>query len=105
MKVLIVLQFCLGLVVCRDTLIFNYPPSAPLEFMSAHSRIIQDDENMSPYSPPLEPMVPYSPAMQGSGPEVPLASYEDPEDPVPEDWLEDYEEEPKESEGYKDLIM
>ena len=47
MKLLIVLTFCLGFVVCRDT-----APSAPFESGSADN-----------------------PAIHGSGPEVPLSEY------------------------------
>ena len=35
MKLLILLTFCLGFVVCRDRLFFIYPPIAPLESESA----------------------------------------------------------------------
>ena len=82
MKLLIVLTFCLGFVVCRDTLWINYPPSVPLDSGSAHS------ESMSPPSP----------AIHVSGPEVPLSEYID-------FISEDSEEEPKESEGYKGLKL
>ena len=64
MKLLIVLAFCLGFVVCRDTLWINYPPSVPLDSESAHSA-------------PLEPLPPPSPSIHVSGPEVPLSEYID----------------------------
>ena len=35
MKLLILLTFCLGFVVCRDRLFIIYPPTAPLESKSA----------------------------------------------------------------------
>ena len=85
MKLLIVLTFCLGFVVCRDTLWINYPPSVPLDSGSAHSA-------------PLESMSPPSPAIHVSGPEVPLSEYID-------FISEDSEEEPKECEGYKGLKL
>ena len=64
MKLLIVLAFCLGFVVCRDTLWINYPPSVPLDSESAHSA-------------PLEQLPPPSPSIHVSGPEVPLSEYID----------------------------
>ena len=64
MKLLIVLAFCLGFVVCRDTLWINYPPSVPLDSESAHSAS-------------LEPLPPPSPSIHVSGPEVPLSEYID----------------------------
>ena len=61
MKLLIVLAFCLGFVVCRDTLWINYPPSVPLDSESA----------------PLETLPPPSPSIHVSGPEVPISEYID----------------------------
>ena len=79
MKLLIVLAFCLGFVVCRDTLWINYPPSVPLDSESAHSA-------------PLEPLPPPSPSIHVSGPEVPLSEYI---------ISKKSEVEPKETTGYK----
>ena len=64
MKLLIVLTFCLGFVVCRDTVWINYPPSVPLNSESARSA-------------PLESMSPPSPSIHVSDPEVPLSEYID----------------------------
>ena len=75
MKLLIVLTFCLGFVVCRDT-----TPSAPFESGSAHSS-------------PLEST--HSPAIYGSGPKVPLSEYI---------ISKNSEEEPKETTGYKNFV-
>ena len=75
MKLLIVLTFCLGFVVCRDT-----APSAPFEYGSAHS-------------PPLEST--HSHAIHGSGPKVSLSEYIIPKNS---------EEEPKETTGYKNFV-
>ena len=60
MKLLIVLAFCLGFVVCRDTLWINYPPSVPLDSESAHSA-------------PLESVSPHGLTTDGLGPKVPLS--------------------------------
>ena len=63
MKLLIVLTFCLGFVVCRSTVLFNYAPSAQIESESAHSA-------------PLESVSPHGLAIDGLGPEVPLSEPE-----------------------------
>ena len=60
MKLLIVLTFCLGFVVCQSTVMFNYAPSAPIESESAHSS-------------PLESVSPHGLAIDGLGPKVPLS--------------------------------
>ena len=93
MKLLIVLTFCLGFVVSRDTLRINYLPSVPLDSGSAHSAPL---EIMSPPSPEIhvESMFPPSPEIHVSEPEVPLSEYID--------FINDEsEEEP--SAGYKNL--
>ena len=72
MKLLIVLTFCLGSVVCQDT-----APSAQFESGSAHS-------------PPLEST--HSPAIHRSDPKVPLSEYI---------ISKNSEVEPKETTGYK----
>ena len=60
MKLLIVLTFCLGFVVCRSTVLFNYAPSAQIESESAHSA-------------PLESVSPQGLTIDGLGPKVPLS--------------------------------
>ena len=66
MKLLIVLTFCLGFVVCQSAVIFNYAPSAP----SAPSAPIESE---SPHSAPLESVSPHSLTTDGLGPKVPLS--------------------------------
>ena len=75
MKLLIVLTFCIGFVVCRNT-----TPSAPFESGSAHS-------------PPLEST--HSPTIHGSGLEIPLSEYT---------ISKNSEEKPKESTGYNNFV-
>ena len=76
MKLLIVLTFCLGFVVCRDTVLINYPPSVPLDSGSVHSAPF---EIISPPSPDIhvESMFPPSPEIHVSEAEVPLSEYID----------------------------
>ena len=61
MKLLIILTFCLGFVVCRSTVMYNYPPSAPLE-------------SGSPHRAPLESTSPHGLVIHSLGPEVPVAA-------------------------------
>ena len=88
MKLLIVLTFCVGFVVCGITVVINDPPSAPLDSGSAHSA-------------PLESVSPPSPAIHEEHEEIPLNEYNF----EYIDFINEVgsEEELEESTGYKNL--
>ena len=75
MKLLIVLTFCLGFVVCRDA-----TPSAPFEPGSAQSPLLEST---------------HGPTIHVSGLKVPLSEYT---------ISKNSEEEAKESSGYKNFV-